>query len=363
MAIEHLDIQHFRNLAHVEIAPCSHLNVIVGKNGSGKTSLLETIFYLGSARSFRTPHSKQLITIGEQKFYIFAKYRKHDVLVSVGISKDSDSVKIKIANNVATNASQLAELIPIQLINPDVHKMLEEGPRYRRRFIEWGMFHVKPNYFSDWQQCRHILKQRNAALKQGVNKKELEYWNEALNRISETITTARKNYLEQLQPYLDVLIRAIPGLPKIRINLEYGWPKQKTLIQTLIDAHEGDRKKGFTQFGPHRADLRILAGEVRAKELVSRGQQKMLAAIMKIAQVKCLQDTEQGANTVLLVDDLPAELDIEYRQILLEIVANTNVQTFITATEFTTLAADDLLKKAEVFHVKHGAISKLDQSG
>lgn len=355
MAIEQIDILHFRNLAQVRIAPTRQINIVVGKNGSGKTSLLEAIYYVGSARSFRTPHSKQLISIGETEFSLFARIRNLDTAMGIGISRNFQTVKIKIANSLATNASQLAELIPIQLINPDVHKMMEEGPRHRRRFIEWGVFHVKPNYLADWQQCRHVLKQRNAALKQGLGSKELEYWNAALCEISDTINVTREAYLEQLQPFVDELICRVPGLPKITITLDRGWTSKKSLMQVLIDSVDSDRKRGFTQFGPHRADLQILVGDTRAKDLVSRGQQKMLTAIMKIAQVNCLTKAEQGANVILLVDDLPAELDRDFRSCLIDIISNTNVQTFITATDLD-LVEINCSDKARVFHVKHGTV-------
>lgn len=356
MAIEQLDILQFRNLAHVRITPSSQINIIVGKNGSGKTSLLEAIYYLGSARSFRTPHSKQLISIGETEFSLFAKIRNREAVLGIGISRNTQTVKIKIANSVVTNSSQLAELLPVQLINPDVHKMMEDGPRHRRRFIEWGVFHVKPNYLSNWQQCRHVLKQRNAALKNGLSAQELKYWDDALCDISDTISSHREEYLIQLQPFLDELIGDVPGIPKVTIKLDRGWNAKKNLQQILEESLDGDRKRGFTQFGPHRADLQIMAGDRRAKDLVSRGQQKMLTAIMKIAQVNCLNQTEEGANIILLVDDLPAELDSEFRYQLLKIISHSNVQTFVTSTDLELLVKNHPLE-AGMFHVEHGSVN------
>ena len=357
MAIEQLDINNFRNIAHTRLSPSPHLNVIVGKNGSGKTSLLESIYYLGAARSFRTPHSKHLIKIGEPQFNLYAKIRKLENSIGVGISRDPQGVKIKIANSIATNSSQLASLLAVQIINPDVHKMMEEGPRHRRRFIEWGVFHVKPTYFSDWQQCRHILKQRNAGLKKGLSNQEIQYWDEALAEIAEVVTKAREDYIQNLQPHLDYYIRRVANLPEVTIKLDRGWSIHKSLKSALEESRDSDRRKGFTQVGPHRADMQILAGKVRAKDIVSRGQQKMLAAIMKIAQIKFLAETEQGADMVLLVDDLSAELDSEFRTILLSMVSELEVQIFLTTTELDALSIDDLKETSvHMFHVEQGLV-------
>ena len=360
MAIAQLEISHFRNLEQVSLFPSPKLNIILGKNGSGKTSLLEAINFLGSARSFRTPHSKHLISFGREQFVLFAKLAVADVPVSIGIAKDKDRMSIKIANQVVCNSSALAELLPVQVINPDVHKLLEDGPRYRRRFIEWGVFHVKQNYFGMWQQCRHILKQRNAALKQNLPSKEIRHWDIALVEISEQLTTLRQQYLVSLQPFLDDLMQKIKGLPDISIRLEKGWPKSKTLEEALKETIESDKQKGFTQYGPHRADLKILIGSMEAKHVVSRGQQKLVTALMKVAQTQYLENEERGATPVLLIDDLPAELDQDYREDLMKEIAGLRSQVFVTATDRSLLEIARTPNSGKVFHVEHGKVTVAD---
>ncbi len=359
MSIEQLEISHFRNLENVSLTPSPKINAIIGNNGSGKTSLLEAIYFLGTAKSFRTPHSKQAITFGASHFVVFGKVNTlGGASVPVGISKDSESITIKISNRPASSASTLAGLLPVQLINPDVHKMLEEGPRYRRRFMEWGLFHVKPNYFQHWQECRHILKQRNAALKQNLPAREIEQWDLALCEKSEVITTLRRQYLEQLQPIINRLLGQSPLLPTVEIQLSQGWSKSKTLGQALRDNYDTDRSRGFTQYGPQRMDLVINTHGVRAKDVVSRGQQKIITAIMKLAQQELLNQGESGSKGVLLVDDLPAELDQQFRTLLLDMIAAQRTQVFITATDATLLGnLDD--PKVGLFHVEHGTIKRV----
>ena len=361
MSIEQLEIANFRNLEKVSLAPSPQINAVIGNNGSGKTSLLEAIYFLGTAKSFRTAHSKQAIKFGSEQFILFSKISTvGGISVPVGISKDQNSIAIKISNAPASSSSALAGLLPVQLINPDVHKMLEEGPRYRRRFIEWGLFHVKPNYFPHWQECRHILKQRNAALKQNLSHREIEHWDSALCEKSQIITNLRKQYLEELQPVIDHLLGETDNLPPVEIQLSQGWSKSKSLEEALRDNLDADRARGFTQFGPHRADLAISCHGVKAKEVVSRGQQKLITAIMKLAQLELLNEQEQGACGVLLVDDLPAELDQQFRAVLVDMICAQKSQVFITATDAQMLFGDSPSHPAQMFHVKQGIITPAD---
>ena len=357
MAIEEITITNFRNLLHTRLLPSPSTNLIIGNNGSGKTSLLETIYYLGTARSFRTPHSKFLINHGAKEFTLFSKIGNDgDPLIGVGISRDRNNIRIKVANQSVTSASSLAELLPVQLINPDVHKLMEDGPRYRRRFIEWGVFHVKPSYLSLWQQCTHILRQRNAALRLSTGNKQLDYWDKALSDVTDQITKLRLEYIAGLQPVFDRMISRIEGLSQITIQLQQGWPENKTLIEALQESRAYDQRKGFSQFGPHRADLRIMSGAIKAKDVVSRGQQKIITALLKVAQVSCLVDAQNTSRPVLLVDDLPAELDEDFRILLLKEIDNLPVQSFITGTSVDNFPVAHLNKPFKVFHVEHGQV-------
>ena len=362
MAIEEITITNFRNLLHTRLLPSPSINLIIGNNGSGKTSLLETIYYLGTARSFRTPHNKFLINHEANEFTLFSKIRNDSALIGVGISRDRNSVKIKIANQSVNSASSLAELLPVQLINPDVHKLMEDGPRYRRRFIEWGVFHVKPSYLTLWQQCTHILKQRNATLRLTAGTKQLEYWDKALCDVADQITKLRLEYITELQPVFDRMLSEIQGLSRITIHLKQGWPENKYLLEALKESRALDQKKGFTQYGPHRADLRIMSGTLKAKDVVSRGQQKIITALLKVAQVQCLVEAQNGNRPVLLVDDLPAELDEDFRKLLMTVIEDLPVQSFLTGTALDNFPVTQLTKPFQVFHVEHGQLEPLKLS-
>jgi len=357
MVIEKLEISQFRNLESVSIFPSPHLNVIVGKNASGKTSFLESLYFLATARSFRTLHSKQLISFGFDHFLLFASITNEGTTFGIGVKKDRENIVLKVANKVINSAAQLAELVPMQLINPDVHKLLEDGPRHRRKFIEWGVFHVKPKYHVLWQQCRHILKQRNAALRQQRNNNEIRHWDQLLCEATEQISEIRKQYVLDLVPHVRDLLDRMAGFPEIELRLEQGWPKHQSYLETLQACLDSDRQRGFTQFGPHRADLAILAQGVAAKNIVSRGQQKMLTALMKLAQVNLLK--QKGKSPIVLVDDLASELDDYFCDALMNEVVRNSTQVFVTSTDRDFSRPFFINRDAKMFHVEQGQFSEL----
>ena len=356
MVIDQLEICQFRNLRNVSVAPSPHLNIIVGKNASGKTSFLESIYYLATARSFRTLHAKQIISFDQDHFILYGNVTSGTNVFGIGIKRDKHATTLKIANRVVNSAAQLAELMPTQIINPDVHKLLEDGPRHRRRFIEWGVFHVKPKYLGLWQQCRHILKQRNAALRQHQSERQLLHWDQMLWEVTHQITQIRNQYILDLTPLLNGLIEKIANFPKIEIRLEQGWPSDKTYLEALAGSRASDLQRGFTQLGAHRADLQILVNEAPAKYVVSRGQQKMLTILMRIAQVNLLQHL--GKSAILLVDDLASELDEYFCNLLMEEIAQQPCQVFVTTTDKDFLKVNFADKNSKVFHVEQGQLSE-----
>ena len=358
MAIQHLDILSFRNLDQVNIKPAPRLNLVVGKNGSGKTSFLEAIYFLSVGKSFRTPHSHHLIQFEKSQFNLFAQIKRGSVLVPIGVEKSDGKLKIKIANDRVSSAATLASYLPVQIINPDSHKLIEEGPRFRRRFLEWGLFHVKPGYMTVWQNCRQVLKQRNAALKAHWKKQDMQQWNQALIDSADRLNHYRKTYLQDLQEEINSMADMLgqPILNSLELRFRQGWPKDKSLQDCLKHSWEAEQKKGFTQYGPHKADFDIVVRGLPAKRVVSRGQQKLITAIMKIAQVSYLQKVIRTAP-VLLIDDLAAELDSDFRGLIISHLSHQPYQIFVTTIQDDISPPEIMAEFEAVFHVEHGKIT------
>lgn len=351
MPIGHFTAQNFRCLERVEFDADPHYNLIYGRNASGKTSVLEAIAYLGRGKSFRGATTSDLIRHGEREFVLFAQVSAGERVSRVGVRNSHDGLEIRIDGDKEGGAAALAMSLPLQIIDPDVHELVAGAPDQRRRYLDWLAFHVEPDYIDIWRRFRRVLKQRNAALRGGATGQALDGWNTGFVELAAKVDAGRRRALAAA---LGSLRNAGLELLGSKVDFEYrpGWNEDLGLLQALDEAAERDRQYGSTQCGPHRGDLKLSYDARRAKKLVSRGQQKLLACAMVLAAA----DTAQGSlrqPLLLLLDDPGAELDKEALGRLMQQVAALGCQVVATS-----LDADARLFPApgRVFHVEHGAL-------
>ena len=281
-----LQIQHFRNLGQAELYPSGRMNLLLGHNGSGKSSVLEAIHYLGLGRSFRTHLTNRVIMHGEKDFTIFSQLQRDDGLINIGLQKDRQgNTQLKIDGKNADRLAQLASLLPLQLIHPEGYNLLTGGPQQRRAFLDWGVFHVEQQFFPLWGKVRRLLKQRNALLRQSTHYSPLEYWDLQLAEQSEMLSVFRQQYCEALLPLMTQICQEL--LPEYTFQATFyaGWQQEKSLHQMLQEGFERDKQLGHTAIGPHRADLRLRAEGVPVQDLLSRGQLKLLVCALRLALV------------------------------------------------------------------------------
>jgi len=332
------------------LEPSSGLNVIDGCNGSGKTSILEGIYILGRGRSFRTQRINTVIREGTDCIEVVGKCEGLNRSIA-GIRRCAKDTEIRINGKPARRVSELASLFPVQLVTPRSHEVLEGSPDIRRRFVDWGLFHVEPGFHDLYGRYQRVLKQRNEALK--TNPKMAYIWDDQLASWGEQIDEKRKHYLQKLLVMLrdaDILGKGTEN--QIEISLRHGWGKGTGLGEALRKNAEHDRKHGFTLAGPHRSEVVVTANGQSAAAWMSRGQQKMLVLDLVIAQTKMVA-LLTPKRPILLVDDLPAELDDEARERVIHRLSTIPAQVFITALEEKLLKFD---KEHAVFHVEHGRI-------
>lgn len=349
------EIQQFRNLHQVDIEPGAGLNLITGLNTSGKTSLLESIFYLSYGRSFRSSQFKDLIEYEQDYFRLISKISVKERISLLGIEKSLSHQQIKLDKEPVTRLTDLSLLIPVIAIHPDSHQLITAGPENRRQYMDWGVFHVEHNFLQHWKIYKTALSQRNAALRAQQSDKLCQLWNPALITSATAINRARIDYLELLNRQLNHFAGFLFPNTDIELSFRQGW-NQEYDIESILHQYLGkDKHKGFTQYGPHRADLKITVDGKSAQTSISRGQQKKLVALLKLSQMKVFLDTS-NRSCILLYDDLPAELDVDNQTILMELLSGMNIQAFITAIDINQLALESW-SDAKVFHVEQGQIS------
>ncbi|WP_257281911.1 DNA replication/repair protein RecF [Endozoicomonas sp. ISHI1] len=366
MTIHKLMIKDVRNLASATFSPSPDINILYGLNGSGKTSILESIHLLGLARSFRSARLKPVIRHKQGKCTVFAQIQSNnDRLIPVGVSRDieEEHFQIRVAGESLKSTSELARLLPLQIINPDTFKLLEGSPKQRRQFLDWGVFHVKHTEFLPiWKRTQKVLKQRNSLLRHGKMKgssvsSQLSVWDVELVRAAVALDQLRQQYFDQLTPVFQDVLSQLTSLADIKIGYYRGWDRERSLADVLKENAVRDFQAGYTQSGPQRADIRVRLDGSNAVDILSRGQLKLVVCALKLAQ-GYLFSKMSNSQCVFLVDDLPSELDIHHRKAMCKILQNMQSQVFITCVEPGALVncwepEIDL----KVFHVKQGTVN------
>jgi len=353
MGLQHFKVQGFRCLDETIIEPDLRLNLITGPNASGKTSLLESLFYLGRGRSFRAAGNRELIQTGQPGFVLFGEIENGGDTERAGIEVAVGSRKVRVNGEQGTGAD-LARLLPVQVIDPEIHQLVQGSPEQRRRFLDWGVFHVKHSYLDSWRRYQKALRQRNAALRQGENDQQVRLWDDSLAQYGEAIDGLRAGFLEEFLPLFSSISTENLSFEAI-CSYKRGWSSNTDLLEALHGSLGRDRAFGATQVGPHRADLSLQVHDRRARHRVSRGQQKMFAATLVIAQSRFVAE-HAATELVFLVDDPAAELDRDNRERLFRMLSDMPAQMFVTALE-----AEDLPWSAQgrMFHVEHGKLASL----
>jgi DNA replication and repair protein RecF len=372
MSVARLTTYNFRNLISVTIDLHPKLNFFVGNNGSGKSSLLEAIFFLGHGKSFRTSKVEHLASYETDNFVVSVK----DVNdLQLGLSKNLQSgvTLIKINGERHARLSELAKNIAVQIVTPESFKLFFGGPKERRRFVELGMFHVKHDSTKQWREFNRVLKQRNACIRHNLDKTTFDYWTAMFCQLSEEVADVRNEYITNLiveLPYwLELLLPSIAD--KVTVQYLQGWPQKKSLIDSLNDSHEREQAFGYSIYGAHKFDVKFLIAKQALESQLSRGQQKLFLLALTFAQAKLIARVKR-VKPILLIDDIGAELDANSRQSLSTALSVLDCQVIITAIEEGVLQpfiTNDLVidkesskNKYHMFHVEHGGILPVNNS-
>lgn len=337
----------------VDIEPHQRLNLLYGPNGAGKTSLLEALVVLSRGRSFRTTQAAELIGPEDETFRVFAQVQDHlGHQHRLGLERSGKRWRGRKDGEDLSQISQLTRAFPLMLMEPDSHLLVSGHPDVRRSYIDWGMFHVKHEFLGVWRRYSKALKQRNAALRQG-QAAVLDSLDAVLGEQGQRLTDLRRVHCGQLARDLQPLLAELGGsaLGSIAVAFHPGW-SGGSFDEALQRNRDRDLERGQTLVGPHRADLGLNYGKASARAVLSRGEQKILAAALLLAQAEWV--AERGEKPVLLLDDLASEFDIRHYERVLERALATRAQVWVTGTREEAPA-----EGRAVFHVERGVVRKV----
>lgn len=358
MILSELKIHHLRNLSSIKLQLHPRFNFISGANGSGKTSILEALYLLSCGHSFRSREIAPIIQQGQSLFTVFARGTEQE---TISIQKSAaEPTQIKLNNQFCSSTSQLAYALPCQIFYSDIFQIIDAGPAVRRSVLDWGLFHVKPNYLNLLKDYKKVLKQRNALLKQRAPYTQFLPWDKQLSDLATQLDLLRKEYFVLWEQEFN---QVLAQLTELKCNLHYfkGWDKKnsgKDLQQVLQEHFESDKHKQYTQYGAHQADIIIESNLNKAKLFLSRGQQKIILIALKLAQANLVSH-----ECLYLLDDLPAELDELHQKKLLSYLSSRRGQYLVT----TNASAEYLYslcpnESGFCYQIEHGVLLDIDVS-
>lgn len=359
MKIIRLVADSFRRFEHADFQPHPQLTVLHGANASGKTSLLEAAYFGARATSFRARRLDEVVLENRRAASVSLWTANAAEIPALQWTTAIQSGEVAIRRlTAASNRRELAQAIPVVLVDRQLHRVFEEGPVYRRRYLDWGLFYVEPSFFGLWRRHERALRQRNQALRLRAPKAEIEVWNAEFITTAEALNCLRQAHVKALEVSAKRWVAELLHVEHFGFILSSGWNEQRGLSAVLAEGFEGDRKMGFTHAGPHRAELRVRFEEREARAFVSRGQQKLLAVAMALAQAQLVAE-KTGNAPIILLDDLEAELATEWQKRLLSALLQYPGQSLVTSLEWrdSLLPPGTNRNNYAVFHVEHGHVT------
>jgi len=352
-----LRISNLRLIERCEVEFATDWNVFVGGNGAGKTTLLEAAFLLSHGRSFRSTLRDTLSRVGSAGFSVFGELARAGAEERVGLSRNQRKLEARL-NGVPTAIGELMRHTAVVCFEPGSHELISGASEERRRYLDWGVFHVEHDFLSVWRRYQRALRQRNALLRQGTTESELEPWSVELAVAARPLTVQRRAYFASLRPHVaNYLIEFLPELGEAELTFDPGFDDDADLGEALSATIERDRARGYTSTGPHRSDWSIVFEGAKRKEYLSRGQEKLCAFALVLGQAR-LYSQLFGEWPVVCLDDLASEIDAQHLRRILYAVDATAAQVLLTGTEEPRNLAD-VGRPVARFHVEQGRIARL----
>ncbi len=360
MFLDKISVQNIRNLKQFTIDTTTQFNMLVGGNGDGKTSFLEALSLLAYGRSFRTHKIQELIGHTDDELLVIANATLDSESYKFGLQKTREGTsKIRINGENIVRQSQLSVYFPMICFMPNSIELLNGSPSLRRKFIDWLVFHVKHEDVSIiYKEYSRVLDQRNKSLKLG-DRKLAEAWNNKLIEHNTAIYQMRLEVVSDLQSRFksvsDTLFEDTPFIEG-GFQLDYiaGWNTELDFSEILEKQLDSDLRRRTTQSGIHRDDLSLTYSGLKAKDMLSRGEQKLLVLSLLLAAEQYIKQ-KTNKQCIWLLDDIAAELDENNLSKLFTQFCELDNQVFMTCvSKDLSLLENKIIKDYTLFHVEQG---------
>ncbi len=357
MIIEDLQLENFRNFDRSELHFASDAVFFEGKNGQGKTSLLEAIFFLANLRSFRTLKLNEMKKIGSPFFHLSLTFRRPQGWRSV-LDVDAGQVRTLSIDHVPVNkASDFTGKIKTVALLPDDPLIISGTSLLRRRFFDMFISMLDREYFTSLQSYSQALRSRNFLLKNRKDDRDiLLSFSSVLAESGSNIVKKRQKYVPLLEKIMKKLFDELyPSLSDFHIQMHYTRESEDktTYMEKTERDLQRDLQRGFTSFGPHLDDFDFVSSGKSLRSFGSRGQCRMASLILKLAELEAVRELNGAlGDTVVLVDDAAADLDKPAREAVLQKIRQAG-QTFFA---FTEIPPEFVLEKSDRFIIRGGTV-------
>lgn len=354
MRIARLQANNFRKLEKIDLELHPRLNLVFGDNAAGKTSLLELFHVAAYGRPLNGGFEDAVGPNGSYWRVTVVGCNDNSApkdLIDVGFQSKRHHQAVN-GKNCAT--SDLAKLLPAALLDPGSHSLLSDGPARRRRYLDWGLFHVEQNFLGVWRRYRRALRQRNQLLRRNASHAQIIPWTKELIRSGTELHEYRKQQTDRVRNDVLSHLAHLVGAGPWSVDLESGWEPGCTFAESIARSEDSDRRMGQTLKGPHRSELVFSRSGSRAQRRLSRGEEKLAVAALLLAQAAVIQ-RRCGRKVLFLVDDFTSEMGDSAQCRLLDLLLKTQSQIMITTLNRSP--ALESLDERAVFHVEHGHVS------
>ena len=356
MFIKKLRLHEFRNIKNKEFIFDNKINIFYGQNGAGKTSILEAIYFLSSGKSFRKGNFKNLINFNANSLTVYLECNNSDENNTqphvFAISKEkSGKWKGQKNNNPIKKQSDITHALPVIAIDPEVYRLVDFGPLYRRNFLDWLVFHVKHDYLILWKKTHKCVKQLNVLYKSKASKEEIYPWEKTFIQYSEQLNEIREGFFNEIKPkIIQLSLYMQEEITDLNIEYKKGWSEDINLAGQLNKDRIKNLRYGQLQHGPQKMDIKISVGKHQASQTLSRGQKKILSMTFYMAYIDLILNST-NKTPVLCLDDFDAEIDKEKLFKAAQFFKDKKTQIFITSVQKKKISK--VFPDAQMFHVKH----------